>query len=390
MPATNDDFSAASEPAWLAIGHPTWQHAAVRTADDASRGVDPLHLRPPPPKSNVVFGLTFALIPLVAIGAFLASGAPAQVTGFPLLFVLLGLALALGRRGAIVDKPAKTITTWWGLWFPIGRTAHVFDEVAYVSIGREVRGSSKSRVTVYPVRVQPDGVELVAPQRYKDARRAAEQSARYLGVLLRDSSTGTEVTREPGSLDQPLRDRLLQQGARPTAPGAPPARLAVGADGDKTICVLPPAGIGLINVFSVLAGLLMSGAVVAFIVSNHPPAPLVAAAAVVAALPILGTALPLLSALLGRDKVVFSAEGVELRRWEPYRSSQRIPVQELEELFVVNEMRLTITPAGGGASVVARSDRMTLYLGRSLTTDEAEWLRDAIIHAVCSTMFGFR
>jgi len=229
---------------------------------------------------------------------------------------------------------------------------------------------------------------LLAPQEYEAARRAAEQIANYLGTGLHDSSSGVLVIREAGTLDEPLRDRLRRQGTEVPRPGPTPARFVVREQGEETQCVLPPAGIGLAHVAGLAGALLFIGVMAYFALDARPPWFVLAIAFAMGAIPLLLTVPPVVDALFGHDTVVFSERGVGLKPWAWLRRTKRIPVEQLEELVLVNSLDPIRWSLRGTASVWARSDRVTLHLGANLSAEEAGWLYTAVRHSICHSMFG--
>ncbi|MBI4702272.1 MAG: hypothetical protein HY744_14190 [Deltaproteobacteria bacterium] len=360
----------------------------------------PCELTAPIALGRLLAGLWVAALGALAPVVLLVIGEPVGGAAGGLLFTVLGLAFALGRRGAVVDAASGTVTIWWGVWVPIGRKRRPLGQPSHVTLSREVHGSGRSRVVVHALRLHGAGVaggdqiELVAPQRYEAARRSAEKLARYCGVAMHDSSSGTLVVREASSLDQPLRERLWRErGGAPAPSPTPPGRLVVRQDGDETLCVLPPEGLHMQHGFMILAILIALAGVLQIWggVSAQAQGPIWLRYAVPGGLllPLLLFAARLAGAAAGRVTVRFSHRGLSLRGWGLLGRTQRISVEAIEELTVVEPAQGGLWSPAGSGHLVARSDERTLVLGLGLREDELRWLYDAICHALASTAFGY-
>lgn len=356
-----------------------------------------LDLQPSTDLRRVIFGAIFGgigglvLVVAVVIGG---EGGPAGVV-VGLLFLTVGLAVGFGRKGLIVDRGRDTITTWWGVFVPFSRKELELGEPGHVEVSREVRGSGKSRTTVFPVTLVEKGIvasqELFAPQSYVHSRHIAERLAGFLEISLHDSSSGALVIREADTLDEPLRDRLLrEQGTVPTPSPTPPGRLRATRDGDEVTCVLPPPGIGLKHVLGLVMVLVIPLFVFGTMAGEDVPLPIRGFYVLFGAVPALLVLPSLARALLGRDQVRMSARGVALRSWFGLRPIQRIPAEELEELTMVAASTEGFMNAARGGSVVARSDERTLVFGKNLTGEELRWLHDTICRELVPTAFGYR
>jgi hypothetical protein len=357
-----------------------------------------LDLRTPLDPRRILFGVVFGGVggigPLVAAVFAGGEGAPVGVLS-GLLFLAVGLGVAFGRRGVEIDATARTVTTWWGVQVPFRRTPKPLGNPDCVSLSREVRGSGKSRTVVFPIKLleQSTGAaqELLAPQRYEQSRRMTEQIATFLVVAMHDWSSGARVVREAGTLDEPLRDRLLrEEGTVPMPSPTPPGRLRMSRDGDEVLCVLPPSGAGLSHLLGLLMVLVVPFFVARFFLEDNVPWPVRIIALGMMSLPFLFVVPGLLHALLGKDKVWCSSRQVALRPWGSLRGKRTIPAEELEELTVVEPTAGAGFMGSTGGSVVARSDERTLTLGKNLTSAEARWLHDTICHELVPTAFGYR
>ncbi len=161
-------------------------------------------------------------------------------------FAAVGIGLMFGRSGKTLDRRADTLTAWWGLLVPFRRKEHRLSAFERVTLSREIRHSKNSTYTVYPVRLEGAGVPKVTLEEPRDmnaARALGEEAAKFLGRPLADSSTGSQVVRQPGELDESLRERARRTGERPQVPPPSPAAGAPPAS-SPTPCAsrLPPRG----------------------------------------------------------------------------------------------------------------------------------------------------
>jgi len=127
------------------------------------------------------------------------------------VFTAVGGSLVFGRSGLILDRRRKLIVQWRGLMVPMERKEQVLDEVKRIVIQQD-SGDSDSGPS-YPVKLEGDrlkAVNIVSPPDYQEARRVAEELARFLSRPVEDSSSGVKVVREPDRLDESLGERILR------------------------------------------------------------------------------------------------------------------------------------------------------------------------------------
>lgn len=323
------------------------------------------------------------------------------------IFAAVGAAFVFGRAGKIVDRRARTVTTWWGLLVPFAHTVYRLDEFDRVTISREVRRSKNSTYTVYPVRFEgrTQPVKLEEPQAYAEARQDAEQLAKFLRWPVADSSEGTPVVREPDRLDESLRDRARRTGERFNA-GSAPQRLTgcYQLERRRLAVELPPPGFGAGQILPIVAALFFGGIVAATFVPAlvlDPKTPTGVRVLVLAfgAVIILG---PLLLAILSgladarrRERVVATPESLRLeRRGLVGTETFEIPGVELEELVMGGSTlptasgpspgphRVVLSVGSRGRGIRARSDRATFEFGAHLVADEQRWLHAAIMQVM--------
>jgi hypothetical protein len=132
-----------------------------------------------------------------------------------LVFVVVSLGLMLGRKGVVIDRRRQTVVHWRGLWPYFKQTEYQFTELTGVSLSYDGSGDGPA---TYPVRLtgrdRLHAISILDPADYHEARRSAERLARFLELPLADVTTGKNVTRAPGELDESLRARALRLGER--------------------------------------------------------------------------------------------------------------------------------------------------------------------------------
>ncbi len=309
-------------------------------------------------------------------------------------FLLIGAGFLFGRSGLILDRRRKKVVQWWGLLVPFSKTENDFQDLERVDISVERRGG-KNKVTVFPVTLKGKGkpIEIEAPQTHFAARTLAEKVAKFLQFGIMDNSMGVGVFREAGTLDEPLRDRILRQDGPAPAPPAdehrrgriqyqtrdetgafilprigftPALMLSLGIGG---FVALVFAGVFLIPILSILGQ--KDGALPALIMIGFFFTPII--------ISILGMLVYGLKTSTTQEKLLASPRGIVIERTTCFGKTQfSMSATELEELD-----RGTRGPTGSifqDPVLYARSDKTELDFGHGLTRDELDWLWKAIRH----------
>jgi hypothetical protein len=224
-----------------------------------------------------LFGLPFLLAGLFVMTASLglvpieADAAPWYVVvPFGAIFVMVGLGMATGRRGIIIDRRRHRVVKWYGLLVPMMRREQLIVLCDRLEVSREVRTSDDSTQVVYPVRLEGNAQEkpvcIEEPLDYQQARATAESLARFLGLPVVDRSSGQEVVREPDRLDESLRERARRTGEEIADAVVPlQMRSTLQQESDTLQIRIPPTGVTSLHRLHLIGVLIFIG-VAAFVV----------------------------------------------------------------------------------------------------------------------------
>ena len=314
------------------------------------------------------------------------------VVPFGLVFASVGAAFTLGRSGVVLDRRLGKVIKWWGLLVPMKRKEHPLENFEWVGLRREVRRTSKGRsYTVFPVRLEGKGntLDLAELHDYTEARKRAEEVAKFLDCDLREKRDGRTVVREAGKLDESLRERMQRIGEQVTMPQQP-------ADGktkfeiadDEATFDTPARGFHFMHFVPMAGGVIMLA-----LISYNFLRPLLRDAQKSPALyvflgfvglfclVVVGVSIvPSLMSATRRERVTASPRGLRVRRRSCFGGRTReIPAGELEELKLTAASRRDPFSLRRRSRVIsARSDRRVLEFGLGLSDDELVWLRDVV------------
>lgn len=128
---------------------------------------------------------------------------------FPLIIVLVGLAIAFCRYRRELDLDQGEVVTTFTCLFPVYRKVAPLAALRHVSLKREIRRSNKRKIIEYPVSLETEGrsYDLSSRQNELSARRDAEVVARLTGLDLVDRSSGGKLVRSAEELDQSVLER---------------------------------------------------------------------------------------------------------------------------------------------------------------------------------------
>lgn len=299
--------------------------------------------------------------------------------------VILGAIFMSVRSGVMLDQRRRTVTTWWGLLVPFHKTEHLFSQAGHVTLSREEREVSDHSYEVFPVGLEGAGagaITLREPRDYDEARRLAEKIAKFLHLGIRDRSSGEEVVRDPGALDESIRQKAKRLGVTSRMPQQPKgARSSVSFGASAATIDIPPFAHWA---WTVLLGLMAAGISTVLIVRKDLPDMM---GLLFIFLVMLGLFLPLVlfveQRMNHRDRVVVSRDGLVLTRRGIFGTNTiRLRADEIEDVEIARHMK---SPLGGYVEfpiVVIRSDRGSFELGAVRSETEQQWLKDVLVHVL--------
>jgi hypothetical protein len=327
------------------------------------------------------FGMPFlfgGLIALVASVREESTGEAIMGALIGLLFTAVGAAFMFGRAGVVIDRRRGEISTWWGLLVPFQTTRHKLSEFKEVTISHEIRKSKNSSYSVFPVRIAGGSKILVRESRdYEESRRLAEEVAKFIHVGIRDSGKGTETYREAGTLDESIRARAEREGRIQELPRRTSAgRCSITTGPNEFVIEIPPPGVktgqwvGLVVVL-LIVGILFFAGVLPMILDMAEDGIDNTFGFIIfgffifffAGIPLTFTLKGIVKAATDRQRLVVSAGRFELNK------KIKLEASEIEEIDVTYL---------GGEAVTLRTDKQAIDVGRGLSHDELQWLRDVL------------
>lgn len=347
----------------------------------------------------MLVGLGFLAVGLLV--SSLLPTSPRTPAEAPIVFgvlALIGAIFVCVRVGVVIDRQESSITTWWGLLVPFYKTVHPFSPAHVVTISREERLAPKRRYDVFPVRLEGAGTDAVTihePLDHDNARRLAEDVAKFVHLGIRDRSSGKEVAREAGALDRSLQQRLKRPASSKPLPVQPPrARAIINYGGTRapTTIEIPPVGRRvLLREFLRMVVLACFGGLFFELVTYNESDAAVGVATLVGFLFFWVIFLPLLirSAIL-RERLIVSPDDFIVTQRDLFGTkTTRLSSGEIEEVEVTKAKRGMsygfAVIGGGNLRVVIRSDRGSIELGAALLKPkELKWLSEVLIHILTS------
>ena len=361
-------------------------------------------------RTGVLIGLGFLVVGLLFA---IAPPGPTSISDIAIGCVLmfLGASFICFRVGVMLDRQRRTVTTWWGLLVPFNVTKHPISPAHFVSISREERSDYKRSYEVFPVRLERAVADSITiqeltidePREHDMARHLAEDVAKFIQLGVRDRSSGAEIIREAGALDQSLQQRLGPAVSSMPPPAQPPQARAIfkyGGTRVPTTIEIPPIGRSgywfLQTIFAACVAAIASELSVwlrlvpeeaAVRIAVGMPAFITLALVLMA----LGFCLPpLLRTAILREHLIVSPDKLIVTRGDIFGTkTTRLMGSEIEEVEVTDARhgiyRGLATFGGGRDRVVIRSDRGSIALGAALSNpEEIKWLKDVLVHVLNS------
>ena len=208
---------------------------------------------------------------------------------------------------------------------PFKTTKYDLDKYKHVAVTKEIRRSKNSTYTVYPVKMAGDAkeIEFGEPRNYEEARRQAEEVARFVQLDLVDSTSGQRVRRSPQELDESLRDRARRTGVAVEMPERPAfMKTETRIEGRRIILDLPRKGLKVQHIVMPFVGLVILCLIGLWFL-------------LVVAVPVLLVFGAIMAALRSRVRLVASGDGLQYqKRGLIFTKTIFIPTDELEELIL--------------------------------------------------------
>ena len=347
----------------------------------------------------MLFGLGFLAVGLIFLFVCLALPLPPPGCATGNLAIFGGVLAFLGaifmsvRFGVIVDRQRRTVTTWWGLLVPFHRTGHPFSQSHHVTLSREERSAGRSSYEVFPVRLEGAGTDTITlhePRDYDRARQLSEEIAKFIPLGIRDRSSGEEIAREAGALDQSLRQRIKRSGRSMPLPAQPPAARAIfsyGGTRAPTTIDIPPITHWL---WFALAGLMIAGLSAVLIefdskltrdLPNMGHLFFTFLVLLCLTLPAMLFIAHRMGAVHHERLIVSPGELILTRRGLFGTNTTRLLANEIEEVEITRDKKSTFGGATAGR-IAIRSDRGSIMLGAMRSEEELLWLRDVLINVL--------
>jgi hypothetical protein len=301
--------------------------------------------------------------------------------------LLLGALLLCLRRRVVLDRRQRVAVAGWSLLVPLTTREHRLSSAHEVVLASEERSFGDTDYNVFPVTLEGPGSDVIRlrePRNHERARRLAEDTAKFLGLGMRDRSSGEVIARAPGTLDQSLRQRAKQAGARSRMPERPAGAKSIASfDGATATIEIPPF---MRWIWSVLTGLLVAALTALGLEfdTKRDAAPELQHGLFLF-LVLLAVTVPILFFLMHRmgihhrDRLVVSAHEVVLTRRGLFGArTLPLPADEIEEV-------VTESASGGSQRVVIRGDRGSIKLAVVHSEEEAKWLRDLLVYVLTAS-----
>lgn len=321
-----------------------------------------------------------ALLPLLPLMDILKKhGEGRPITGWDIfgltLFSLVGMGMAFGRSGVVIDRDAHTLTEWWGLtFFNFEEKVTDLSGVHEVLLQKETTQHKESSSTVYGIYllVGQGKVAWAAPGSYLAARRQAKELARFLNVALEDKNTGNR--REPDELDLSLGQILKKHGDQPKLTAQPESTHLRSQSDETGVTFEAPVRIGLEGVLGLVVPVLF----VAYIWDKNAitgrlgPSGYQYLQVAVVLWVVAMVAWRLKTYFTHRVIWTLTPTHLNHRTAGSTGGKVSIPLSELNEIDVMEN----------GKFLEARSDKQIASFTGRLREDEVYWMRDTLEHYI--------
>ena len=306
------------------------------------------------------------------------------------VFASIGAVLIFGRTGMVFDRTTGIINQWWGLLFPMWNSQFDLKSYTRVTISKELRKHKNSTTTVYPVRVTggTKPIDVTTCTDETEARKYAEEVAKFLEIGVTDASGDAVVHREAGTLDESLRDQLKRKGEDVDISNPPPnMRASFEAHGNAVVFYMPPPGFKISLLLPLIGVCLFCGIVVAMFLFPLLTDKTMSLETQLAFsgfigfffvfLPIAAGLTPLFIHMTKRWEI--EADPIKLRvvtRGLIFSRTDEIQCDHLEEL------KFSESRANKDPGLKALSDNKTVEFGAGYPYSELDWIRRVILKAI--------
>jgi hypothetical protein len=366
------------------------------------------------PLGGVVFAVMGGVFAAIGYFAIPDSVGKWIFTGVGLVFVAVGIGGALWRFELRLDLSARRYTRRKGFWPSPELTEGGLEEIEGVVLVTEQRQSKNHSYTVWvtklPFRGEDEAVSVGEERGEADGYRRAESLAKRLRMPLLDRTEMPERVTPWEKLDETVADRAAAKSKGwgfAASVSAPPAgsRIQFEETPGRRAILLPAMGMNALSLLLVLFGLMFAAGGGFFLYAKMSGMPVKEnpEGAVWVIAPVfltIGLGVAMIGVATARGRALVREEGDTLaigwhalgRDWGMKRFAKReieqVEVRVAAEATSGGRGRLRLRGAslslGSSAStrgqeVMVRSDREVARLGKHLTDEERQWLRDALV-----------
>jgi len=310
--------------------------------------------------------------------------------------VLAGTVLMLGRSMLEINAHEQRVTLRLGIGVPmITWWACDLRTCRCVWIRFEENSDSEASGYLLGLSMPDKDRLLLSDTDLLRVRALAEQLSQASGAGVADEATGSGY-REPGTMNEPLRHRLMRQGLSPCGPTPP--RLIIEPGVDELRVTLPKAPFGLqaslVMPWLFLLLILLMNPVVRIFVLHESLRSSPTALWIVDGLCVLSLIVSVfvvrrvmreIHGIEVESTVVASTHGLDVYIRDPLgKRTETLSADVIESLGVGYRRHVTYFAFQGPKRLLAVADHAVLSFGAGCTELELRWLVQAISHALVS------
>ena len=355
----------------------------------------------------MVFGIAFLLtgILIISLSFYVPESTPWYVPAiFGAVFLLLGIAMTFGRNGIVIDRRKRTMVHWLGLMIPMKKKSYPLGAYDHISISKDIHHGEGPNYFVYPVAIRSKldtiaGLIFHEPADYVQARREAKKISAFLNLPIIDVSSGVEVVRKAGRLNETLREKEERSGGWMGASSPPPLLVSrIRETGEKIVIDIPPRRLSMREVKRI-AFLIIMGTLSLFVVTGLENPTNMRIDQLIFYLPvgmaiILFAVRPVLYQAKKSWRITVGGESLTVEKLGPgHKNITMIPFDELEELLMGDPLSLggdagkispgrkllaQIIQGPDQKAITANSDKATVTFGHGVDEKELDYLHKLI------------